>query len=66
MSAYEWLEEGATSAESFGAYDGEVTLAKAGGSFYIEVYDNDGTKQVATVESKEWVRMAHWIIKEFA
>lgn len=66
MSAGTWLEEGATSARSFGAYDGEVTFARVGGSFYVELYDCvDKVRQVEVVDSKEILLMAHWIIKEF-
>ena len=66
MGATQWLKDGATAAQDFTVYDGEVTFASVGGLFYIELEDY-GSDQVLVknVRSKEILRMAHWIIKEF-
>lgn len=66
MSASNWLKDGATAAQDFTAYDGEVTFANVDGLFYIglEDYGSDRTL-VMNVKSKEILRMATWIIKEF-
>lgn len=65
MTAQEWIEEdGANTACDFDAYGGVVTLARVGSNLYVELTD-DYKKQCETVESKEILRMAHWIIKEF-
>lgn len=67
MSAIDWIENGATSAQSFGAYEGKVTLANVQGILYVELFDGvENVRQAETLDSKEILRMAHWIIKEFA
>lgn len=66
MSAFEWLKDGAKAAQDFTAYDGEVTFANVDGLFYIELDDYGRDRVlVKNVKSKEILRMAHWIIKEF-
>lgn len=66
MTASNWMKDGATAAQDFTAYDGEVTFANVDGLFYIGLEDY-GSDQVLVknVKSKEILRMAHWIIKEF-
>lgn len=66
MSAQEWMKDGATAAQDFTVYDGEVTFANVGGLFYIELKDYWSDRVlVKNVKSKEILHMAHWIIKEF-
>lgn len=66
MSAIEWLEEGATSAEDFNTYNGRVTLVNLGGLPYVQVENfGSGEDWTESLKSKEILRMAHWIIKEF-
>lgn len=66
MSASQWMKEGATAAREFTAYDGEVTFANVDGLFYIGLEDYGSDRVlVMNVKSKEILRMAHWIIKEF-
>lgn len=67
MSAYEWVEDGATAAEDFTAYDGNVVLVNGQGLFYISLEDHGQDQRLSmVVKSKEIMRMAHWIIKEFS
>lgn len=55
-----------TAAQDFTVYDGEVTFANVGGLFFIELKDYRSDRVlVKNVKSKEILRMAHWIIKEF-
>lgn len=66
MSANGWLNDGAHSAKDFDAHTGGVTLARLGSSLYLQVTDYVGDETLSLeVESKEILRMAHWIIKEF-
>lgn len=66
MSVSDWMKDGAISAQDFTAYDGKVTFANVDGSFYIELEDHwSGNVLVKNIESKDILRMAHWIIKEF-
>lgn len=68
MSANTWYDTGADSADDFDIEGGgEISLARIGNrGFYIEVPDRNGKSHVVVVESKEIMRMAHWIIKEFS
>lgn len=66
MSANGWLNDGAGSAEDFDAYDGGVTFAKVDHLLYVQMVNfGDDEQMTLTVKSKEILRMAHWIIKEF-
>lgn len=66
MSASGFLNDGATAAEDFDAYDGAVTFAKIDHLFYLQLEDYGRDRQLTmTVKSKEVLRMAHWIIREF-
>lgn len=66
MAAQEWIEEGAYEAQDFNLYEGTLTLVNSGGLFYIELTGEDGGRMSFPVESKEILRIAHWIIKEFS
>lgn len=67
-SATNWVEmDGADSAEDFEAYENWVTLARIGSNnLYVEVSaEGNEDPSIVLLESKEILRMAHWIIKEF-
>ena len=66
MSANGWLKDGADSAKDFDAYDGGVTFAKVEHLLYVQLLDFGSMSEMTLpVKSKEALRMAHWIIKEF-
>lgn len=66
-SATDWIElEGADAAEDFEAHGNWVTLAREARTLYVEVSSEGFSRpSIVTLESKEILRMAHWIIKEF-
>ncbi len=66
MAAQEWIEEGAYEARDFNLYGGVLTLANVGDTLYVELTGEDGCRMSFPVESKEYMRIAHWIIKEFS
>lgn len=62
----EWEDSGSSSVAEFGAYDGRVLFVKVQESFYIDLKSYGSEERlVLPVESKHWLSMAHWIIKEF-
>lgn len=65
MTAQRWIQEGVEAAKDFNLYEGTLTLANSGGLLYVELTGED-QRMSFPVESKEYLRIAHWIIKEFA
>lgn len=65
MTAQEWIGEGAYEARDFNLYGGTLTLANVGDALYVELTGENGGRASFPVEAKEYLRIAHWIIKEF-